>query len=151
MAQNRINKINEQLMREISAILRELKDTRIPLMTSVVHVNATGDLRYAKVRVSIMGDEQVKQNAMKALRSAAGFVRREVGHRMDIRYTPELIFELDNSIEHGANINKLLHEVIDEDGKHEGKQSLISCGQSRRLQSCRTSTQTRTRWGLVTL
>lgn len=107
-------------MREISAILRELKDTRIPLMTSVVRVEATGDLRYAKVYVSIMGDEAVKQNAMKALRSAAGFVRREVGHRMDIRYTPELIFELDNSIEHGANINKILHEVIDRDGEHEG-------------------------------
>ena len=119
MAQNRINKINEQLMREISAILRELKDRRVPLMTSVVHVDATADLRYAKVRVSIMGSEQVKQDAMKALRSAAGFVRREVGHRMDIRYTPELIFELDNSIEHGANINKLLHEVMEKDGEHE--------------------------------
>lgn len=107
-------------MREISAILRELKDRRIPLMTSVVHVSATSDLRYAKVRVSIMGSEQVKQDAMKALRSAAGFVRREVGHRMDIRYTPELIFELDNSIEHGANINKLLHEVMEKDGEHEG-------------------------------
>lgn len=118
MAQNRINKINEQLMREISAILRELKDTRIPLMTSVVRVEATGDLRYAKVHVSIMGDDAVKQNAIKALRSAAGFVRREVGHRMDIRYTPELIFELDNSIEHGANINKILHEVMDDDGEH---------------------------------
>lgn len=118
MAQNRINKINEQLMREISAILRELKDTRIPLMTSVVRVEATGDLRYAKVHVSIMGDDAVKQNAMKALRSAAGFVRREVGHRMDIRYTPELIFELDSSIEHGANINKILHEVMDDDGEH---------------------------------
>lgn len=119
MAQNRINKINEQLMREISTILREMKDARIPLMTSVVSVSATGDLRYAKVRVSVMGDEQSKQNAIKALRSAAGFVRREVGHRMNIRYTPELIFELDNSIEHGANINKLLHEVIKENGECE--------------------------------
>ncbi len=115
MAQNRINKINEQLMREISTIIRELKDKRIPLMTSVVHVSATGDLRYAKVRVSVMGDDNTKKKALEGLKAAAGYVRREVGQRMDIRYTPELIFELDTSIEHGANINKILHEVIKDD------------------------------------
>ena len=115
MAQNRINKINEQLMREISTIIRELKDKRIPLMTSVVHVAATGDLRYAKVRVSVMGDENTKKKALEGLKAAAGYVRREVGQRMDIRYTPELIFELDTSIEYGANINKILHEVIKDD------------------------------------
>ena len=60
MAQNRINKINDQLMREISTIIRELKDSRIPLMTSVISVSATNDLRYAKVRVSIMGDQKVQ-------------------------------------------------------------------------------------------
>ena len=108
-------------MREISAILRELKDRRIPLMTSVVHVSATSDLRYAKVRVSIMGSEQVKQDAMKALRSAAGFVRREVGHRMDIRYTPELIFVEDDSIAHGAHIFDLISKlnIQEEDGDDE--------------------------------
>ncbi len=112
MAQNRINKINEQLMRCISEIIRELKDSRIPLMTSVVYVSATSDLRYAKVRVSVMGDDNVKKKALEGLNAAAGYVRREVGRRMEIRYTPELIFELDSSIEYGANINKILHEVI---------------------------------------
>ena len=119
MAQNRINKINEQLMREISTIIRELKDKRIPMMTSVVYVSATNDLRYAKVRVSIMGDDDTKKRAIEGLRAAAGYVRREVGHRMNIRYTPELIFELDTSIEHGATINKIIHEVIKEDKKED--------------------------------
>ncbi len=120
MAQNRIHKINDQLMREISVILRELKDSRIPLMTSVVKVDATQDLRYAKVYVSVMGDDAVKSGAMQALEKAAGFVRREVGNRMKIRYTPELIFTLDDSIEHGAKINAILKDVLgtnDDTGK----------------------------------
>lgn len=111
MAQNRINKINDQLMREISTIIRELKDSRIPLMTSVISVSATNDLRYAKVRVSIMGDQKVQKDAMDGLKSAAGFIRREVGNRMKIRYSPEIIFELDHSIEYGAKINKILNDV----------------------------------------
>lgn len=111
MAQNRINKINEQLMREISAVIRTLKDSRVPLMTSVMSVSATNDLRYAKVRVSVMGDEKTKKAALDALKNAAGFIRREVGNNMKIRYTPEMLFELDNSIEYGAKINKILNDV----------------------------------------
>lgn len=105
---SRIDKINEEVRREISSVIRELKDTRIPMMTSVVAVNVTNDLRYAKVYVSVMGDEETKKQALIGLKSAAGFVRRELGKRMDIRYTPEPVFELDNSIEHGAYINSLL-------------------------------------------
>ena len=111
MAQNRINKINDQLMREISTIIRELKDSRIPLMTSVISVSATNDLRYAKVRISVMGDQKIQKDAMDGLKSAAGFIRREVGNRMKIRYSPEIIFELDHSIEYGAKINKILNDV----------------------------------------
>ena len=117
MAQNRIHKINDQLMREISVILRELKDNRIPLMTSVVKVDATPDLRYAKVYVSVMGDEKTKHDAMQALEKASGYVRREVGTRMKIRYTPELTFTLDDSIEHGAKINRILKDVLRTDEK----------------------------------
>lgn len=117
MAQNRINKINEQLMREISGIIRELKDTRIPIMTSVMSVSATNDLRYAKVRVSIMGDEKVQKEAMDGLKSAAGFIRREVLNRMKIRTSPEIIFELDHSIEYGAKINRILNEVRRDDNE----------------------------------
>ena len=107
----RIDKINEEVKRELANIIRELKDTRIPLMTSVVTVNVTNDLRYAKAYISVMGDEETKKNAMQGLKSAAGFIRRELGKRIDLRYTPEFVFELDDSIEHGANIERLLNNI----------------------------------------
>lgn len=111
MAKERINKINEEVHRELAMIVRELKDTRIPLMTSVVAVSVTNDLSYAKAYVSVMGDEQTQKRALEGLRSAAGFVRRELGRRVDLRHTPEVLFELDHSIEHGAHINKIISEL----------------------------------------
>ena len=108
MPKERINKINEEVRREMSAILREVKDARIPMMTSVVAVHVTNDLSYAKVYVSVMGDPEVQKKALEGLKSASGFIRREVGHRLALRHTPELIFELDRSIEHGAHINDVI-------------------------------------------
>ena len=108
MAKARINKINEEVRRELSSVLREVKDARIPMMTSVVAVNVTNDLSYAKVYVSVMGDEQVQKKALEGLKSASGFIRREIGRRVMLRHTPEFIFELDRSIEHGAHINDVL-------------------------------------------
>ncbi len=107
----RIDKINGEVKRELANIIRELKDTRIPLMTSVVTVNVTNDLRYAKAYISVMGDDETKKKAMEGLKSAAGFIRREMGKRVDLRCTPEFIFELDNSIERGAHIEKLLNDL----------------------------------------
>lgn len=107
----RIDKINEEVRRELSGVIRELKDSRIPMMTSVVSVQVTNDLRYAKVYVSVMGDSETQKNALAGLKSAAGFVRREMGRRVDLRCTPEFIFELDHSIEHGAHIDELLKRV----------------------------------------
>ena len=107
----RIDKINEEFRRELANIIRDLKDTRIPMMTSVVAVNVTNDLRYAKAYISVMGDETTQKKAIEDLKSAAGYVRREIGRRIDLRYTPEVIFELDRSIEHGAHIEKLLKSV----------------------------------------
>lgn len=104
----RIDKINEEMRRELAAVIRELKDARIPMMTSVVAVNVTNDLRYAKAYISVMGDEQTQKKALEGLKSAAGFVRREMGRRVDLRYTPEFVFVLDHSIEHGARIDELL-------------------------------------------
>lgn len=104
----RIDKINEEVRRELSNVIRELKDSRIPMMTSVVSVSVTNDLRYAKAYISVLGDETVQKKALEGLKSAAGFVRREMGKRVDLRYTPEFIFEIDHSIEHGAYINELL-------------------------------------------
>ena len=104
----RIDKINEEVRRELASVIRELKDSRIPMMTSVVSVSVTSDLRYAKASISVMGDEQTQKKALEGLKSAAGFVRREMGKRVDLRYTPEFVFVLDHSIEHGARIDELL-------------------------------------------
>lgn len=103
------------MRRELAAILRELKDSRIPLMTSVVAVSVTNDLSYAKVYISVMGDETVQKRALEGLRSASGFVRRELGRRINIRHTPELVFELDHSIEHGAHINDIISKLTDKE------------------------------------
>ena len=107
----RIDKINGEVMRELASIIRNLKDTRIPLMTSVVKVSVTNDLRYAKAYISVMGDDETKKKAMEGLKSASGFIRREIGKKIDLRYTPEFIFELDDSIEHGARIEQLLNNL----------------------------------------
>ncbi|AEV69027.1 30S ribosome-binding factor RbfA [Acetivibrio clariflavus] len=110
---DRTARISEEMKREISSIIQnELKDPRLSSLISVTNVNVTKDLRYAKVYVSIMGNEEEKKNSLEGLKSAAGFIRREVGHRIQLRYTPEVQFELDNSIEHGAYISKLIDETV---------------------------------------
>lgn len=108
---SRIDKINTEVMRELANVIRELKDSRIPVMTSVVAVHVTNDLRYAKAYISVMGDDNQKKKAMEGLNSAAGFIRREIGKRVNLRYAPEFIFELDNSIEHGSHIDMLLKNI----------------------------------------
>lgn len=108
----RTDRISEEVKKHLSDIIRELKDPRIPLMTSVVSVNVTKDLKYAKAYISIMGDEETKKEAIKGLKSAAGFIRKEIGNRVLLRALPQFSFELDNSIEHGAHINELLQSVI---------------------------------------
>ncbi len=115
----RTDRIAEEIKKALSDVIRELKDPRIPLMTSVVSVDVSGDLSYAKAQISVMGDEQTKKDAIKGLKSAAGFIRREIGARVRLRVTPQLVFELSNSIEHGAYINELLHKVMKEDAHNE--------------------------------
>ena len=115
----RTDRISEEIKRALSDIIRELKDPRIPLMTSVVAVDVSGDLRYAKALISVMGDENTKTEAIKGLKSAAGFIRRELGSRVRLRTTPEVIFEASDSIEHGAHINALLHQILKEDNSDE--------------------------------
>ena len=111
MSFKRTDRINEEIKKELSSIIRELKDPRIPMMTSVVNVSVTNDLRYAKAYISIMGTDEEKQDAIKGLKAAAGFIRREVGSRIKLRAVPEFTFELDNTIEYGAHINKLLNDI----------------------------------------
>lgn len=117
---DRISRISEEIKKEISSIIQnELKDPRLPDLISVVSVNVTKDLRYAKVYISVFGGNEQKENAIEGLKSAAGFIRKEIGHRMKLRYTPEIHFELDNSIEHGAYINKLIKETMESDGRND--------------------------------
>ncbi|MDK2798533.1 MAG: ribosome-binding factor [Clostridiales bacterium] len=117
MSYNRINRISEEIKKELSEIIRELKDPRIPAMTSVILVDVTRDLRYAKVYISVMGTQEQQNNAIAGLKSAAGFIRKEIGRRVQLRYTPEFTFVLDESIEHGAHISKLLHEILPSKGE----------------------------------
>jgi len=109
----RTDRISEEIKREISDIIRNnIKDPRVPALLSVVSVDVSKDLRYAKVYVSVFGNDDEKKNAIEGLRSAAGYIRREIGHRMEIRYTPEIQFEIDSSIERGVYITKLIDETV---------------------------------------
>lgn len=98
-------------MREVERIIREdVSDPRTDCMFSVTHVDVTRDLRYAKVYISVY-EEAKREPMMKALKSAAGFIRHNLGMRVQLRYTPELLFELDTTIEYGVHIASLLNEV----------------------------------------
>ena len=111
MSFKRTDRISEEIKKELSSIIRDLKDPRIPMMTSVVSVNVTNDLRYAKAYISVMGSDNEKKDAIKALSSAAGFIRREIGGRVKLRCVPEFTFVQDTSIEYGAHINDLLNKI----------------------------------------
>lgn len=113
--QNRINRINEEMKKEVSAIIRELKDPRINEMTSVIAADVAKDMRHAKLYISVLGDGESQKATMQGLKSAAGFIRKEVGQRLGLRNTPELDFALDHSIEYGAKINKILNNLEKKD------------------------------------
>ena len=116
MASNRIGRTNDDIQRVLSTLLRSVKDPRVNQgMLSVMRVDATGDLRYAKVYISVLGDVDEKE-LKKGLKSASGWLRKELGSSLSLRYTPELIFEVDHSIQRGAEINKLIADLnIQED------------------------------------
>ena len=111
MASNRIGRVNEDMQRELSALLRNLKDPRVQrTMISITRVETTSDLRYAKVFVSFL-DKDCAKDGLKGLKSASGYLRREIGSSLNLRYTPELQFMSDDSIAHGAHILDLLSHV----------------------------------------
>ena len=108
MASNKIARINDDIQFVLSRLLRDIKDPRVQQgMISVTRVETTGDLRYSKVWLSVMGLQDEKE-FKKGLKSAAGWLRRELGSSMNLRYTPELVFELDHSIEYGAHISQVI-------------------------------------------
>lgn len=111
MASNRIGRINEEIQKELSSAIRNLKDPRVQnTMISITHVEATPDLRYAKVYVSFL-EENKANDALKGLKSASGYLRRELGSALQLRYTPELVWALDDSITYGAKMLKLINSL----------------------------------------
>ena len=117
MASNRIGRINEEIQKELSSLLRSVKDPRVQdTMISITHVETTPDLRYAKVYVSFLQEDRAA-DAMKGLKSAGGWLRRQLGSALQLRYTPELVWELDDSITYGARMLKLINSL--DTGDHE--------------------------------
>ena len=118
MSQSRIGRINEEIMRELSTAIRSLKDPRVQGMISITAVDTSSDLRTAKVFVSVYDKSQSK-DVLKGLKSAGGYLRRHLGSTLQLRYTPELTFLEDHSIEHGTKIFDILSKLDipeDEDG-----------------------------------
>lgn len=111
MSSNRINRINEEIQKELSALLRTVKDPRVQdTMISITRVETTPDLRYTKVYVSFLQEERVK-DAMAGLKSAAGYLRRQLGHNLQLRYSPEIVWSEDDSITYGARMLKLINTL----------------------------------------
>ncbi len=112
-------RINQEVQRELANIIRELKDPRIGLMTSVMDSYVAPDLKTCKVYISVLGDEAAQTATMKGLESAKGFIRHELAERLNMRNTPELTFVLDRSIERGVEMSKLIDEVRSRDRANE--------------------------------
>ena len=109
---NRMDKINEELRKELSIIIdTDLKNPHITGMISVTKVKTSPDLRYARVYISLLNCKNVKET-LDGLKSASGFMRTELARRVNLRYTPELRFEIDDSMEYGARIENILKEII---------------------------------------
>lgn len=111
MSFDRTDRVSEELKKELAALIPTLKDPRISGMCSVISATITKDFKYAKVYISVMGNDKEKTDTIKGLNSASGFVRKEIGRALRLRYTPEITFELDSSIEYGAHISKLLSDI----------------------------------------
>ena len=109
-------RINGEVLKELSNIIRsEIKDPRINPMTSVVSVEVAPDLKTCKAYISVLGDEKSQQDTIAGLKSAEGYIRRELARTVNLRNTPEIKFILDQSIEYGINISKLIDEVTKKD------------------------------------
>ena len=114
----RMGRINDDIQMALSSLLRQVKDPRVQQgMISITRVETTGDLRYAKVWLSVLGELNEKE-FKRGLKSCGPWLRRELGASLNLRYTPELVFELDHSMEYGAKISRMIEE-IEESEKHD--------------------------------
>ena len=121
MASNRINRINEEIQKELSSLLRTVKDPRVQdTMISITRVETTPDLRYTKIYVSFLQEDRAK-DALAGLKSAAGYLRRQLGQNLQLRYAPQIVWEQDESIIYGAKMLKLINslEVSHDDADEE--------------------------------
>ncbi len=113
-------RINGEVLKELSRIIRsEIKDPRIAPMTSVVQVEVAPDLKTCRAYISVLGDEKAAADTLAGLRSAEGFIRRELAHTVNLRNTPEIRFILDQSIEYGVNMTKLIDDVVGNERREE--------------------------------
>lgn len=118
---NKSMRINSEVAKELSAIIREVKDPRVDLMTTVTDAIVTTDLKYCTVYISVLGDDPKYESTLKGLESAAGFIRYELAHRLNLRNTPELKFVADKSLAYGMHMDELISKVVkhDEEGNKE--------------------------------
>ena len=124
MASHKLGRTTEDIKRELTAILRELKDPRVSgKMISIVRVEVSRDMSYCKAYVSAMEGLPAAKEAVKGLTSAAGFIRREVGARLSLRHVPAMSFEATDSIEYSANISHILSELNIKDGDEDGSEN----------------------------
>ena len=118
----RKNRISEEIRKVVSELLMNgIKDPRVSSMTTITKVSVTGDLRYVDIYVSVLGDEIAKEETLEGLESAKGYIRMEIGNEIDLRYIPEPIFHLDESIEQGIYMSKLIEKVKEEDEEKRGE------------------------------
>lgn len=123
MNNKRLNRISGEVKKVVSEVISNgLKDPRINAMTTVTKVEVTRDLRFAKIYISVFGDKSEKDDTILGLESAKGFIRKEIGTRIDLRYAPEPIFYLDESIEQGLYMTKLIEEVNKSSTEQEQKE-----------------------------
>ena len=118
MPSNKVRRATEDVRRELTDIMRSLKDPRITGLLSIVKVDLSADYSYCTVYISSLEGEEASRKAVEGLSSAAGFIRREVGIRLRLRRTPEFTFIADTGIEHAAHINRILREVVPDDSNN---------------------------------
>ena len=121
MRQNRAARVGDEIQKVISQLLlTEVKDPRIPMMTSVMEVRMSSDLTHATVFLSVYGSQQEKRECMEAVNRASGFIRSQIAKRIKLRVAPELHFKLDESIEKGMDLMNLINRTIKEDQERAG-------------------------------
>lgn len=117
---NRTDRISEEIKKALSdIIMHELKDPGVTGIISITKVDTTRDLSYSKVYISVLGSNEQKESSIDALKKSAGFMRKMLSTKVKIRHTPQLLFELDNTIEYGAHMDQLIHSLSNDNNKEE--------------------------------